>query len=238
MTVYEDINSNGSKDKIDIIVAAVIKATGIPQIMVGRGLNIHIKDMRGDIIMSFDYNIVNDGDPEDERISLLLIKQIDTDLAKNIIEGLRNDQKFWDVIDYMVACDIPESQAAIFETWQPLPDKYESLFDITGGEEKSIGSKWRKVVDVVALADIPPATCEKCGHMSNTATAKFRIGHEIKMEIVQDKGAEYGYDTTDLRKKYNIPSHIELEDFEILCPKCHSDKFFPKRPVTFDKGGE
>lgn len=82
---------------------------------------------------------------------------------------------------------------------------------------------------------LTPCTCENCGHTGMIGMAKFRIGHDIKMEPVTDKGPEYGYDTTELRKKYNISALVELEDFDILCPKCLSDKYYPKKKNSSTK---
>lgn len=150
LTIHEEVLT-GNDEKIMLIADRIAKAAGVGKneydVLKGKW-TISVVRTTGtkSHILSFDYNIVTEDKDEATKVSLLLVKGIDTVIGPTLLLTLCKDSKFKKLIDYIVLCDIPQEEAHLAEGWDKLPEKYDVLFDLTGGcNPNPIGSFWKKV---------------------------------------------------------------------------------------------
>lgn len=147
LKLREDVTSKNERVIADI-VTAIVKAAKVPlnktEVVFGKWSISLVRKADNKCLFTFDYNIVDDEDGN--RVSLLLNKWIDKEIGASMLSNLLSSELLKMHITHIVMCDIPESCKYLVEGWEVLPDKYDVLFDLSGGEEPSIGSFWKEVV--------------------------------------------------------------------------------------------
>lgn len=90
---------------------------------------------------------------------------------------------------------------------------------------------WTGLYKNSAVHEKTPCVCGNCGYKGTDAKLSFRVNGKKHEMLVEDRGGDYGYDTSHLRKTFNIPSNREIPGLEIHCPNCGSITYDPVKNI-------